>query len=540
MSANPRGLTRLMLAMALLLQSGGCLVGPDFSEPPPPVASKWLESNDPSVVSVPLVPTGQRADWDWWTVFHDPVLDRLIGVAYEQNLSLVSAGTRVLQARAELGVAIGEFYPQLQQGKGSMIYDRPSHADPTAAPQSLIRNFWRDALGLTVNWELDFWGKFRRGIESADAVYLASIASYDYVLATLLGDVATTYVGIRTLQTQIAIARENIIKQKKALAIAEAKFHGGTATKLDVYQAENVLAATEATIPQLTIQLKQGLNALRVLLGMAPEPLDNLLGRSTRIPVPPRDVVVGIPADLVRRRPDIRAAELAAAAQSAQVGIAEADLYPALSLLGTFATVASNINGNKLKQVVQGKGITFGFGPTFQWNILNYGQITNIVRVQDAKLQGLLVDYQNAVLKAQQEVEDGLASFLQGREQVEFLRKSVAAADAALGLAVLQWNLGTRDFTTVLTAEQNLYTAQNNLAMAEGGVSTGLASVYRALGGGWQLRAENEFVPAATAEEMRRRTNWGELLPPPGAPQPPAPGLPTPADVNSNPRPPQW
>ncbi len=540
MSANPRGLTRLMLAMALLLQSGGCLVGPDFSEPPPPVASKWLESNDPSVVSVPLVPTGQRADWDWWTVFHDPVLDRLIGVAYEQNLSLVSAGTRVLQARAELGVAIGEFYPQLQQGKGSMIYDRPSHADPTAAPQSLIRNFWRDALGLTVNWELDFWGKFRRGIESADAVYLASIASYDYVLATLLGDVATTYVGIRTLQTQIAIARENIIKQKKALAIAEAKFHGGTATKLDVYQAENVLAATEATIPQLTIQLKQGLNALRVLLGMAPEPLDNLLGRSTRIPVPPRDVVVGIPADLVRRRPDIRAAELAAAAQSAQVGIAEADLYPALSLLGTFGTVASNINGNKLKQVVQGKGITFGFGPTFQWNILNYGQITNIVRVQDAKLQGLLVDYQNAVLKAQQEVEDGLASFLQGREQVEFLRKSVAAADAALGLAVLQWNLGTRDFTTVLTAEQNLYTAQNNLAMAEGGVSTGLASVYRALGGGWQLRAENEFVPAATAEEMRRRTNWGELLPPPGAPQPPAPGLPTPADVNSNPRPPQW
>ena len=215
---------------------------------------------------------------------------------------------------------------------------------------------------------MDFWGKFRRGIESADAAYLASIASYDYVLATLLGDVATTYIGIRTLQTQIAIARENIVKQKKALAIAQAKYHGGTATKLDVYQAENVLAATEATIPQLTIQL-------------ASEPLDNLLGRSIRIPVPPRDVVVGIPAELVRRRPDIRAVELAAAAQSAQIGIAEADLYPAFSLLGTFGTVASNVNGNKLKEVVQGKGITFGFGPSFQWNILNYGQITNTVRV---------------------------------------------------------------------------------------------------------------------------------------------------------------
>src|SRR6266436_5087206 len=525
---------RVSLALALMLPCGGCLVGPDFSAPSAPTADKWRESNNPSV------DTRNQEYRDWWTVFHDPVLNRLIETAYNKNLSLVSAGTRVLEARAELGVAIGEFYPQLQHGTGSMIYDRPSHADPTAAPQSLIRNFWRDALGLTVNWELDFWGKFRRGIESADAAYLASIAGYDQALVTLFGDVATTYIGIRTLETQIKIAQENIVKQKKALAIAEAKFHGGTATKLDVYQAENVLGATEATIPQLTIQLKQGLNALRVLLGMAPEPLDNLLGRSTQIPVPPRDVVVGIPADLVRRRPDIRAAELAAAAQSAQVGIAEADLYPAFSLLGTFGTVASNINGNKLSQVFQGKGITFGFGPSFQWNILNYGQITNSVRVQDAKLQGLLVDYQSAVLKAQKEVEDGLASFLQSREQVEFLRKSVAAADAALGLAIIQWNLGTRDFTTVLTAEQNLYTAQNNLAMAEGGVSTGLASVYRALGGGWQIRAENEFVPAATAEEMRRRTNWGELLPPPGAPQPPAPGLPTPADVSPNPRPPQW
>ena len=144
------------------------------------------------------------------------------------------------------------------------------------------------------------------------------------------------------------------------------------------------------------------------------------------------------------------------------------------------------------------------------------------------------------MLTAQQQVENGLTSFLQGREQVDYLRESVAAANAALGIALLQYNLGTRDFTTVLTTEQNLYTAQNDLAMAEGGVSAGLASVYRALGGGWQIRADDEFVPAATAEEMRHRTNWGELLPPPGTPQPPAPALPTPADVSPNPRPPEW
>ena len=305
-------------------------------------------------------------DWAWWTVFHDPVLDRLIKIAYDQNLDLVSAGTRVLEARAELGVAIGEFYPQLQHGTGSMIYSRESHADPTATPQSLVGNFWRDALGLTVNWELDFWGKFRRGIESADAAYLASIAGYDEALVTLLGDVATTYIGIRTLETQIKIAQDNVVKQKKAVQIAWDKFRGGTGTKLDVYQSENVLGQTEAAIPQLTIQLKQGMNALRVLLGMTPDPLDNLLGRSTQIPVPSTDVVVGIPADIVRRRPDIRAAELAAAAQSAQVGIAEADLYPAFSLLGSFGTVASNINGNKLKQVFQEKASVSRSGPRFR------------------------------------------------------------------------------------------------------------------------------------------------------------------------------
>src|SRR3984893_3640631 len=253
----PPARVRVLLTLALLLPCEGCLVGPDFTAPPSPAADKWLESNNPSV------DTRNQEYRDWWTVFHDPVLNRLIEIAYNQNLPLVSAGTHVLEARAQLGVRTGEFYPQLQHGAGSMIYDRPSHADPTAAPQSLIRNFWRDALGLTVNWELDFWGKFRRGIESADAAYLASIAGYDQALVTLLGDVTTAYIGIRTLQPNIQIVRKNVVKQKKALAIAEAKFHGGTATKLDVYQAENILTATEATIPQLTIQLKQGLNALR-------------------------------------------------------------------------------------------------------------------------------------------------------------------------------------------------------------------------------------------------------------------------------------
>jgi NodT family efflux transporter outer membrane factor (OMF) lipoprotein len=524
----------VVAAASVTVLLAGCMVGPDYRSPPAPAATKYLEANQASVET-------KKEEYEaWWRVFHDPVLDRLIQIAYNQNLTLVAAGTRVLQARAELGVAIGDFYPQSQQATSSIIYARPSHADPTATPQTQISGFWRASLGASLDWELDFWGKFRRAIESADAAYLSSIASYDDTLVTLLGEVATTYIGIRTLQTQIAIAEDNIVKQKKALAIAKARFHGGVTTKLDVYQAENVLGQTEATVPQLTAQLKQGMDALRVLLGMAPRPLDDLLRGPMTIPVPPIDVAVGIPADLVRRRPDIRAAELAAMSQSAEIGFAEADLYPAFSLLGTFGTVSANIGSDKLSDLFMGKGITFGFGPTFQWNILNYGQITNTVRVQDAKLQELLVDYQNSVLNAQKQVEDGLASFLQGRLQVNDLRRSVAAANAALGLAVLQYNLGTRDFTTVLTAEQNLYTAQNDLATTEGNVSTGLANIYEALGGGWQIRDNNEFVPPQTVEQMRNRTNWGELLPAPNQPPKPAPGLPTPANVSAKPRPPEW
>ena len=230
----------------------GCAVGPNFTPPAAPVAEKYLESHNPAVKT-------DRQDYrDWWRVFHDPVLDRLIETAYDQNLTLLSAGTRVLQARAELGVAVGEFYPQQQGGYGLTTYNRPSHADAAANPQLELNNFWQSQLGLKAAWELDFWGKFRRGVESADAAYLASIASYDDVLVTLLGSVAKTYIGIRTLEKQIIYARENIVRQKQALQIARDRFTGGTATKLDVYQAENVLGQTEASVPQLTIQLQHG------------------------------------------------------------------------------------------------------------------------------------------------------------------------------------------------------------------------------------------------------------------------------------------
>jgi NodT family efflux transporter outer membrane factor (OMF) lipoprotein len=526
---------RWMLSAALVPPLAACAVGPDFFPPSAPIADTFLGTGSRSIKS------GHQDYRDWWKAFHDPTLNQLIQIAYDQNLTLLSAGTRVLQARAALGIAIGSFYPQVQQGTGSLIYTQPSAATPAAPPNATPTQFWTDALAAQAAWELDFWGRFRRGVESADGAYLASIASYDDVLVTLLGDVAATYIGIRTTEQLIAIARSNISKQKQSLEIAQAKFKGGGTSERDVFQASNVLEQTQAAIPQLTIQLQQGQNALCVLLGIPPVSLNALLARPRgRIPVPPSTIAVGIPADLLRRRPDVRAAELAALAQNAQIGVAEAQLYPAISITGTFGGAASTANGHNLGQVVSSRGITYAAGPSFQWNILNYGQITNNVRLQDAKLQQLSVDYQNSVLKAQQQVDDGISAFLQSRVQVGYLRRSAEAARGALRIATEQYEQGATDFTTVLIAEQNLFQAESNVATALANVALGATAIYRALGGGWQLREDSYFVTAATADQMRARTNWGNLLPPPGAPQPPAPGVPSPADIGPTVRPPEW
>jgi NodT family efflux transporter outer membrane factor (OMF) lipoprotein len=526
---------RPTILIALVLPLTACAVGPNFIPPAAPITDKFLGANDRSLKS------GRQDYRDWWKVFRDPTLDRLVQTAYDQNLTLLSAGTRVLQARAALGIAIGSFYPQVQQGTGSLIYTQPSAATPLALPNATPNQFWTDALGAQAAWELDVWGKFRRGVESADGAYLASIANYDDVLVTLVGDVAVTYIGIRTTEQLIEIARSNIGKQEQALEIAQAKFKGGGNSERDVFQARNVLEQTRAAIPQLTIQLQQGEHALCVLLGIPPISLNVLLARSRgRIPVPPGTIAVGIPGDLLRRRPDVRAAELAALAQSAQIGVAEAELYPAISITGTFGGAASTTNGHNLGQIVSSKGITYAAGPSFQWNILNYGQITNNVRLQDAKLQQLLVDYQNTVLTAQQQVDDGISTFVQSRIQVGYLRKSAEDARGALKLGTEQYAQGATDFTTVLTAEQNLFQAESNVATTSANVALGATAIYRALGGGWQIREDSYFVTAATAEQMRARTSWGVLLPPPGALQPPAPGLPSPADIGPTVRPPEW
>jgi NodT family efflux transporter outer membrane factor (OMF) lipoprotein len=527
-----------LTALALCLAATGCKVGPNFTEPAASLGDRFQQAGQQA--GDPSVATDRQTYESWWTTFRDPTLDRLVETAYRQNLTLLAAGTRVLEARANLGIAIGDFYPQQQQLTAGLNYTRLTGNDPSSTVLSGLGGFWRDSLGANAVWEIDFWGRFRRGVQSADAAYLGSIATYDQVLVTLVGDVGSTYVGIRTLQAQIAIARSNVERQKQALQIVKERFRGGATTGLDVAQSENVLAQTEAVIPQLTAQLDAGKATLRVLLGMPSQSIDALLAGAPDVPTPPEAVAIGIPADLVRRRPDIRAAELTAAAQSEQIGMALAELYPAFRLNGAFGSASSTVRGNSLGNVFSGGAIQFAFGPSFSWPILNYGQITNNVRVQDAKLQGLLVAYQNSVLQAQREVDSALAGYIQGGRQVEALRRSAKAAEEAMRIAMDQYTLGSRDYTTVLTAQQNLFTAQNNLAAAMGARANALVALYRALGGGWQLREGNDFVDDATRAQMRARTNWGRVLPPAGAPRPTPPGLPGPADRGPDIRAPQW
>jgi NodT family efflux transporter outer membrane factor (OMF) lipoprotein len=513
-------LIKLFLVVLLLGVWSGCTkVGPDYVRPETNVASDWLEAQDPRLKTEP-------AEYrNWWKVFKDSTLDQLIDTAYQENLDVRRAGVRVLEARAQLGVATGQLYPQTQQASGTVQVNRESAGTPipgtsASGPRFKGITYWQSQLGLGASWELDFWGKFQRGIEAADAGLAASVADYDSTLVSLTANVANMYTAIRTLERRLAIARRNVETQKESLTIAQARFEGGTTSQRDVEQARTVLTSTQATIPVLEIQLRQAKDALSVLLGMPPNRLKELDKGQGIIPTPPTRAVVGIPADLLRRRPDIRSAEYSAMAQCAQIGVAKAQLYPAFSLTGNFGFLSSDVGRNALGDIANWRNRTGAGGPTVQWNILNYGQITNLVRVQDARFQELLIDYQKTVLKAQQEVEDNLSAFFRSQEQAQSLIESANAAQKSLDLAVIQYREGITDFTTVLTAQVSLLNTQDNLANAQGNIANGLVGVYRALGGGWEIRQGQDFVPAATRKTMGERTNWGRILNPPSVPPP--------------------
>ncbi|MDJ0610613.1 MAG: efflux transporter outer membrane subunit [Kiloniellales bacterium] len=499
------------VALLLLFSLGACMkVGPDFEAPEAPVQDNWLEEGDNGVKADPAELT------TWWDVFEDPVLTRLVETAYRQNRTLQSAGLRVLEARAQLGIAIGSFYPQVQNAVGSYSYNYTSR---NGANLGDFDNSFQDlTVGIDATWEFDFWGKFARSIESSDASLGATVANYDDFLVILTAEVARFYVVVREAEERIRLARENTVIQRRTLQIASARFRAGAVSELDVQQARSLLAETESDIPFYQILRRRAQNALAVLLGMPPSELVAIMGSEGRIPTAPEEVAVGVPNELLRRRPDIRRAELRTAAQNAQIGVARAQLFPSFSLGGfvglqTSGSVDSRSNNANLSDFFDYDSFTGFIGPTISWPFLNYGRLTNNVRVQDARLQALIADYENAVLEAYREVEDGLVGFLRSRDQAEFLTTSVEASKRAVEIALRQYRNGLVDYTRVLETQTALVERQDNLAVAQSAIAQNLVLSYRGLGGGWQIRGPNEFVPDETIEVMRERTDWGSVLP---------------------------
>lgn len=503
----------LILIVFTILVSG-CAVGPNYIKPTVPEPKEWMQKEDPKIKSEPT-------DFSqWWTAFNDPTLDKLVQSAYEQNLPLQIAGLRILEARAQLGIAVGEQYPQSQAVGAGLTYNNLS--ENMANTLGIDTTYTDVNVGFDAIWELDIWGKIRRAVESSIASLDVSIASYDDFLVSLTAEVARTYVIVRTVEERLRIARDNVQIQRRSLDIAEARFEGGAVTELDVTQARSLLKDTEASIPRFQAELRRAKNALAILLGRLPGEIDNILVERGQIPTVPPEITVGIPAELLRRRPDIRLAERRLAGQSALIGVAKADLYPHFTLFGSIGLRASDgrfsaedgVDGGNLDNLFESASFEVFAGPSISWNIFNYGRLKNSVRVQDARFQQLVVSYENTVLEAAQEVEDAMVSFLRSQEEVQFLSDSVDASNRSVDLSLLQYREGLVNYQRVLDTQRFLTFQQTLLAERTGSVALNVVAMYKALGGGWEIRAGKDFVPIETKEEMRQRTNWGNLLSP--------------------------
>jgi len=507
---------RLVCGMvaAISLITGCSMVGPDFVKPEAPVETEWLEARDPEIKTAP---SDYKA---WWSAFHDPVLDSLVEIAYQQNLPLQISGIRILQARAQLGVIVGNIYPQQQQARGGANYNRISENAPNSIGAD--DSFWQYDAGFDVAWELDVWGKFRRAIESGVANLEASIANYDVVLISLTAEVARSYVLLRTFEERLEIARENVKIQERSLDIAEVRFKAGAVTELDVAQAKSLLKNTEAFIPRFEARIRQAKNALAILLGRLPGQIDHLIGGAKLIPKAPPEIVVDVPAELLRRRPDIQLAEYQIASQTPLIGVSKADLFPSFELFGSFGlltsssrnTQAGGRSGSSFSDLFDSDSFEFFGGPSIRWNLFNYGRINNQVRVEDALLQQLIVNYEDTVLRAHLEVEDSMIGFLRKQQEAGFLMDSVKASQRSVDLSMLQYKEGLVDYQRVLDSQRFLADQQDVWTATRGSAIVNLIAMYKALGGGWQIREGQNFVSKDNIEQMEKRTNWGDLLEP--------------------------
>jgi NodT family efflux transporter outer membrane factor (OMF) lipoprotein len=542
----------------------GFKVGPNYHQPPVPLPQDWIDSVNPRVVH------GDPNLCSWWDVFDDPILTKLLHDAFANNLTLRAAGVQILEAEQSRCLAIGQLFPQAQRFNaqytrnmisltgGTLAGPSPLFGAALAPPLALVppaapntpiagitapdpggtttatngststgaatagvgsgprRFFSNISTSLNASWEVDFWGLFRRNLEAANASLDQSVQNYDEMLVLLLADVATEYVQIRTLQRRLELARSNVALQEPLVAIYERRYKEGIANAYPGYQQLlSNLENTRALIPTLEILLREANNKLCVLLGMPVQDLLPQLGdgtvpdptdptkRSVRIPRPvDYSVVVGIPGKLLLRRPDVQAAEDQLRIQTAQIGIADAELYPHIGFNGTIGLASDS-----LKHLFDINSWAGSIGPSLSWNILNYGRLLSNLRFQDFLLQQFVLTYQQAILNANQDVENALVAYLDTLQQADYLRRSAEAAVNLTSYIAKQLQGGylppgtadTGAFANQLFTATNFQVTQQDLAaQAEGNIALNLILIYRAMGGGWQIKLHDNHGPGGT------------------------------------------
>lgn len=464
----------LSLFVLLFTQLTGCIVGPDYAQPGlPGLADDFFAKRAVSS-------SGSIALSQWWQSFNDPTLDSLLQEAQSQNLTLQESYERIVEARANLRLQGGQLEPN-----GNLIseysYRKNSQnarqfVGPDADPFNLF------TLGADVSWELDLFGKIRRSIEAADAELAFEQEDYRSVRQTLFADIVSSYLNIRLLQSQVGLIERSLSLQNETVMLVSQRMQAGVTTELDRTQTESFQHRTTALLASIRQQVEIEFNNLGVLLGRAPDSsLREFVGMQPLPAIPPIPHM-GLPAELLRRRPDVIRQEMAVRAASARIGIAEADLYPQLSLLGTIAVRATNVSG-----LFETGGLDFDVGPSFSWNILHFGRIFDNIAIQQSLFRQSIARYQDTVLSAVREVEDAIINHQGNLEQFESLNRAAIADEKSVQLSLERYRAGKANFQRVLDAQQQLLDDQRQGFMVQAAAITQLVRLYKAVGGSWEL-----------------------------------------------------
>ena len=491
------------LLLASLL--AGCTLGPDFTSPSPSAPTSFTEDKPPSAARSVAVaePVAAR----WWDSFNDPVLTKLVERVASSNLDLRIAEARITESRAQLRITGADKYPQINGntsytreqlsskgvisliGGGSAaqtsngLAGRQSGIPSSVAGKGLPAfDLWQ--YGFDASWELDLWGKIRRSEESAGATLDQSEAAGRDALLSAIAEVANDYLQLRGTQERLRITRENLATAEDSVKLTRERARGGFATELDLADAQTQEEDTAASIPQLEQQEQKLINAIGLLLGEQPGALRAELQPATAIPpVPPR-VPVGLPSELARRRPDIREAEAQLHAATADIGVAEADFYPSVTLSGS-----ASIQATQFKNLGSWDSHGFGIGPGISIPIFQGGKLHGTLALREAQQQEAAATYQKTVLGAFRDVDDALTAYDAEQRRHDRLVASVEAARRSFGLATTRYRQGLTDYLQVLTAQRNVLSEEQQLADSTATIDTNLVALYKALGGGWEADA---------------------------------------------------